>query len=157
MLGNNLELIIFQKVPYLIIPSLNTFLKMPEKTQKRKLRSDQSTSQEEIENFNHPGDENVSLSEQDFEDISSKIEKRLSKRLRDTEFGQREILKLIENLTSKVDNLSNTASKQCSSALRFEFDTDPMDNSGNENAIRNVGSNTYTKDFAPRQWLSLRV
>ena len=115
---------------------------MPEKTQKGKLRSDQSISQEEIENYNHPDDENVSLSEQDFEDISSIIEKRLSKRLRDTEFGQREILKLIENLTSKVDSLSNPASEQCSSALRFEFDTDPVNDSGNENAIRNVSSNT---------------
>ena len=89
---------------------------MPEKTQKRKLGSNQSTSLEEIEDYNHPDDENVSLSEQDFEDISSKIEKRLSKRLRDTEFGQREILRLIENLTSKVDSLSNPASEQCSSA-----------------------------------------
>ena len=71
---------------------------MPEKTQKRKLRSDQSTSQEVIENYNHLDDENVSLSEQGFEDISSKIEKRLSKRLRDTEFGQREISRLIGNL-----------------------------------------------------------
>ena len=113
---------------------------MPEKTQKRKLRSDQSTSQEEIENCNPPDDENVSLSEQDFEDISSKVEKRLSKRLRDTEFGQSEILKLIENLTSKVDILSNPASEQCSSALRFEFDTDPVDNLRNEDATRNVGS-----------------
>ena len=98
---------------------------MPEKSQKRKLRSDQSTSQEEIENCNHSNDENVSLSEQDFEDISSKIENRLSKRLRDTEFGQREILRLIENLTSKVDILSNSASEQCSSALRFELETAP--------------------------------
>ena len=80
---------------------------MPEKSQKRKLRSDQGTSQEEIENCNASNDENVSLSEQDFEDISNKIENRLSKRLRDTEFGQREILRLIENLASKVDNLSN--------------------------------------------------
>ena len=83
---------------------------MPEKTQRRKLRSDQSTSQVEIENYNYPNDENASLSEHDFEDISSKVENRLSKRLRDTEFGQREILRLIENLTSKVDSLSNLAS-----------------------------------------------
>ena len=114
---------------------------MPEKSQKRKLRSDQSTSQEEIENCNHSNDENGSLSEQDFENISSKIENRLSKRLRDTEFGQREILRLIETLTSKVDNLSNSASEQCSSALRFELETDPMDNLGNENTTRNVSSN----------------
>ena len=117
---------------------------MPEKTQKGKLRSDQSTSQEEIENYIHPDDENVSLSEQDFEVISSKIEKRLSKRLRDTEFGQRAILKLIENLTSNVYSLSNPASEQCSSALRFEFDTDPVNDSGNKNAIRNVSSNMVT-------------
>ena len=118
---------------------------MPETTQKRKLRSDQSTSQEEIENYNHPDDKNVSLSEQDLEDISCKIEKCLSKRLRDTEFGQRDILKLIENLTSKVDSLSNPASEQCSSTLRFEFDTDPVNDSGNENAIRNVGSNSTSE------------
>ena len=55
---------------------------MPEKTQKWKLGRDQGSRQEEIENHNQPDDENVSLSEQDFEDISSKIEKRLSKRLR---------------------------------------------------------------------------
>ena len=85
---------------------------MPEKTQKRKLRSYQSTSHVEIENYNYPNDENASLSEQDFEDISSKVGNRLSKRLRDTEFGQREILRLIENFTSKVDSLSNPASEQ---------------------------------------------
>ena len=94
---------------------------MPEKTQKRKLTSDRSTSQVEIENYNYPNDENASLSGQDFEDISSKVENRLSKRLRDTEFGRREILRLIENLTSKVDSLSNPESEQCSSALRYEL------------------------------------
>ena len=115
---------------------------MPEKTQKRKLGSDQSTSQIEIENYNYPNDENASLSEQDFEDISSKVENCLSKRLRDTEFGQREILRLIENLTSKVDSLSNPASEQCSSALRYELDAEPADNLGNENVNRNVSSNS---------------
>ena len=62
---------------------------MPEKTQKRISRSDQSTSQVEIEKYNCPNDENASLSKQDFEDISSKVENRLSKQLRDTEFGQK--------------------------------------------------------------------
>ena len=89
---------------------------MPEKTQKRKLRSDQSTSQVEVENCNYLNDENASISEQDFEDLSNKVENRLSKRLRDTEFGQRESLRLIENLTSKVDSLSNPASEPSSSA-----------------------------------------
>ena len=94
---------------------------MPEKTQKRILGNDQSTSHVEIENYNYPNDEIASLSEQDSEDISSKIENRLSKQLRDTEFGQREILRLIENLTSNVDSLSNPASEQCSSTLRYEL------------------------------------
>ena len=71
---------------------------MPEKTQKRKLRSDQSTSQIDEEIASSTNDENVLLSDRDFEDISSKVENRLSKRLRDTEVNQREILKLIENL-----------------------------------------------------------
>ena len=44
----------------------------------------------------------------------------------------------------KVDDLSNPASEQCSSAMRFEFDTDPVDNSGNESTIRNVSSNMVT-------------
>ena len=118
---------------------------MPEKSQKRKLRSDQGTSQEEIENCNASNDENVSLSEQDFEDISNKIENRLSKRLRDTEFGQREILRLIENLASKVDNLSNSVSEQCSSAVHFELETDPIENTGNESINRNASSNTNSQ------------
>ena len=120
---------------------------MPERTQKRKLRSDQSISQVEIENYNCPNDENASLSEEDFEDISSKVENRLSKRLRDTEFGLREILRLIENLTSKVDSLSNPASEQCSSALRDELDTDPVNISGNNNIDRNVSSNNSLIGF----------
>ena len=120
---------------------------MPEKSQKRKLRSDQGTSQEEIENCNASNDENVSLSEQDFEDISNKIENRLSKRLRDTEFGQREILRLIENLASKVDNLSNSVSEQCSSAAHFELETDPIGNTGNESIDRNVSSNKHVLNF----------
>ena len=57
---------------------------MPEKTQEGKLRSDQSTSQVEVKNYNYPNNENAILSEQDFEDISSKVENRLSQRLRDT-------------------------------------------------------------------------
>ena len=68
---------------------------MPEKSQKRKLRSDPSSSLENVESTSQASDENACLTEQDFSDISNKIENRLSKRLRDAEFGQREILKLI--------------------------------------------------------------
>ena len=85
---------------------------MPEKSQKRKLRSDQSTSQIDEEIASSTNDENTLLSDRDFEDISNKIENRISKRLKDTELNQREILKLIENLSSKVDNLSSTSSER---------------------------------------------
>ena len=51
--------------------------------------------------------ENVpSISDRDFSEISEKIEKSVSKRIKDTEIGQRETLKMIENLFSKIDSLS---------------------------------------------------
>ena len=77
---------------------------MPERSQKRKLRSDQSTSQIDEEVASLTNDENTFLLDRDLEDISNKIENKISKRLRDTELNQREILKLIESLSSKVDN-----------------------------------------------------
>ena len=85
---------------------------MPEKSHKRKLRSDSSNSQSDIEIASSSDEERLHLSEQDFEDISNKIENNASKRLRDAEFGQLEILRLIENLSSKVDNLSGSSSEQ---------------------------------------------
>ena len=85
---------------------------MPERSQKRKLRSDQSTSQIDEEVASSTNDENTLLSDRDFEDISNKIENKISKRLRDTELNQREILKPIESLSSKVDNLSNVSSER---------------------------------------------
>ena len=97
---------------------------MPERSQKRKFRSDQSTSQIDEEVASSTNDENTLLSDRDFEDISNKIENKVSKRLRDTELNQREILKLIESLSSKVDNLSNVSSER--GCL-----TDRVENSGN--------------------------
>ena len=85
---------------------------MPERSQKQKLRCDQSTSQLDEEVASSTNDENALLSDRDFEDISNKIENKISKRLRDTELNQREILKLIESLSSKVDNLSNVSSER---------------------------------------------
>ena len=81
---------------------------MPEKSLKRKLRSDQSTSQIDEDVASLTNDESTLLSDNDFEDISNKIKNKISKRLRDTELNQREILKLIESSSSKVDNLSKS-------------------------------------------------
>ena len=49
---------------------------MPERSQKRKLKSDQSTSQLDEEVASSTNDENALLSDRDFEDISNKIEKK---------------------------------------------------------------------------------
>ena len=51
--------------------------------------------------------ENVpSISDRDFSELSEKIEKSVTRRIKDTEVGQREILKMIENLSSEIDSLS---------------------------------------------------
>ena len=115
---------------------------MPEKTQKRKLRSDQSTSQMDEEIASSTNDENVLFSDRDFEDISSKVENRLSKRLRDTEVNQREILKLIENLSSKVDNLTNVNPGQNFSILETEIGENPNDELEEVGLTRSINSNT---------------
>ena len=84
---------------------------MPERSQKRKLRRHPPPPRDDhelAEVSSLQTDENNCISEQDFEDISSKVENKVSKRLRDTEHCQREILKLIENLSAKVDSLSNS-------------------------------------------------
>ena len=114
---------------------------MPERSQKRKLRSDQSTSQLEVETASSINDENTVLSESDFEDISNMIENKISKRLRDTELNQREILKLIESLSSKIDNLSSVNSEQGYLTTRTENSGNPTEELEEVDLIRNVSSN----------------
>ena len=59
--------------------------------------------------------ENIpSISDKDFADLSKKIEKSMSKRIKDTETGQREILKMIENLNSEIDSLADRTSHNAS-------------------------------------------
>ena len=127
---------------------------MPEKSQKRKLRSDQSTSQFDIETASSINDENAVLSERDFEDISNKIENKISKRLRDTELNQREILKLIESLSSKVDNLSSVNSEQGYLTTRTENSGNPTEELEEVGLSRNESSNTYNQKFR-NDWCSL--
>ena len=115
---------------------------MPERSQKRKLRSDQSTRHMDVKIASSFNDENVSLSERDFEDISNKIENKISKRLRDTELKQPEILKLIENLSSKVDNLSNTTSEHGCFTVRTENNENTSVDLEEVGSGRNVNSNS---------------
>ena len=116
---------------------------MPEKTQKRKLGSDQSTSQIDEEIASSTNNENVLLSDRDFEDISGKVENRLSKRLRDTEVNQREILKLIENLSSKVDSLTSVNLGQNFLTARTEISGNPTDELEEVELARSVNSNNH--------------
>ena len=65
-----------------------------------------------VELASSSNDENMQLSDRDFEDISIRSENKISKRLRVAELSEREILRLKESLSSKVDNLSSVTSEQ---------------------------------------------
>ena len=80
---------------------------MPERSSKRKARRDSVTSSLGEPEATSLRTENVpSISDRDFSELSEKIEKSVTRRIRDAEVGQREILKMIENLSSKIDSLS---------------------------------------------------
>ena len=69
--------------------------------------------------------ENVpSISDRDFSELSEKIEKSVTRRIKDTEVGQREILKMIENLSSKIDSLSG----QLPNSENLASDPDEIEN-----------------------------
>ena len=84
---------------------------MPERSSQSKARRDSLTSSlgepeaSSLRTENIPG-----ISDRDFSEISEKIKKSIGRRIRDTETGQRGILKMIENLSSKIDSLSGQTS-----------------------------------------------
>ena len=65
-----------------------------------------------------------SISERYFSEISEKIEKSVCRRVKDTETGQREFLIEIENLSSKIDSLSNKTPETVNTELN---EIDPED------------------------------
>ena len=84
---------------------------MPERSSKRKARRDSPVnSVDEPESSSMRTENTPCLSDKDFNELSEKIEKSVSKRIKDTEIGQREILKMIENLASKIDTLAEKPS-----------------------------------------------
>ena len=84
---------------------------MPERSSKRKARRDSPVnSLDEPESSSMRTENAPSLSDKDVTELSEKIEKSVSKRIKDAEVGQREILKMIENLTSKIDTLAGRPS-----------------------------------------------
>ena len=72
---------------------------MPQKRSERRLRRDTlDESRDENESSTQSYAENSNLSKKDFEDIRNEIESKISKRPKDTEHVQREILRLSESL-----------------------------------------------------------
>ena len=70
----------------------------------------------EVETANSFGDANCLWSKRDIGEITNEIEYWVSKRLNDIELGQKEEMRLMENLSSNVDYLPGTDSEPCSSA-----------------------------------------
>ena len=84
---------------------------MPERSSKRKARRESITSSVDEPECSSMRTGNVpSISNKDFADLTEKIEKSVNKRMKDTETGQREILKMIENLSSIIDSLTDKTS-----------------------------------------------
>ena len=84
---------------------------MPERSSKRKARRESITSSlDEPECLSMRTGNVPSISDKDFADLTETIEKSVNKRIKDTETGQREILKMIEKLSSKIDSLTDKTS-----------------------------------------------
>ena len=81
---------------------------MPEKSSKRKARRDSASRSLGEPQTSSMRTENIpSIFDKDFSELSEKIEKSVCRRIKDTEAGQREILRMIENLSYKIDSLSD--------------------------------------------------
>ena len=81
---------------------------MPERSSKRRARRDSLTSSLGEPEASSQRTENVpSISHKTFTELSEKIEKSVCRRIKDTETGQRDILKMFGNLSSKIDSLAS--------------------------------------------------
>ena len=81
---------------------------MHARSSKRKARRDLPASSVEDPETASLRTENIpSISDKDFSENTERVEKSAGKILKETEIGQREIIKLIENLSSQMDSLSS--------------------------------------------------
>ena len=100
---------------------------MPERSSKRKAGRDSSASSlDEPEAAGQRTKNVASISDKDFSEISEKVAKSVSGRIKETETNQREILKMIENLSSKIDTLSGRAPGTMVSETNTSRSTDLM-------------------------------
>ena len=78
---------------------------MPERSSERKARINSvSSSLGEPETSSLRKENIPSISEKDFSELSEKTEKSAGRRIKDTEVGQKEILRMVKNLSSKIDS-----------------------------------------------------
>ena len=120
---------------------MNSDIKMPERTSKRKARKDSLTSARCEPEASSLRTENVPLiSDKDFSEISEKIEKSVCRRIKDTETGQREIVIMIENLSSKIDSLSGKT------PLAVNLETNETDAEDLGSTSRQTGTNKLPRD-----------
>ena len=98
---------------------------MQEKALKGKTRRDFPTSTVgEPEATSLRTENEQSISDRDFSEISEKVEWSVCRRIKETETNQREILRMIENLSSKIDSLSEKNSEN----INFEMDRTRSEN-----------------------------
>ena len=101
-----------------------------------------------IETTGSKAEEHPCLSERAFEDITNKLEIGIGKRLRDTEHSQREILRLRENVSSRLP----TSLEQGCSNSRIDGTRGFSDVSINNvyviNGTRNVSLSKYSSKLS---------
>ena len=126
---------------------------MPERSSKRKARRDSvSTSICEPQTSSLRTENIPSISDKDFSELSEKIEKSVCRRIKDTEVGQREILRVIENLSSKIDSLSDkTPPTTNNKAVKPDF-SEPGPSSQREDIYElSQSQGQHTCDFHQRK------
>ena len=80
---------------------------MPERASKKKARRNFPASSVEEQEATSSGTENAQkIPDRDISEFSEKVEKSVCRRIRETETNLWEILKMIKNLSSKIDSLS---------------------------------------------------
>ena len=86
---------------------------MPERSSKKKARRYSVSSSIDEPETSRLRKENIpSISDKDFLELSDYIENSVCRRIKDTEVGQREILRIFENLSSKIDSLPDKTPPQ---------------------------------------------
>ena len=103
---------------------------MPERSSKRKARRDSvSSSLGEPETSSLRTGNVPSISDKDFSELSGNIEKSVCRRIKDTEVGQREILRMIEKLSSEIDSLSDKTPQAVETRVVESESTEPSPSS----------------------------